>query len=212
MFTGIIEDVGTIDNIKKTDFGKKISIKTNAIEISEIKIGDSISINGICLTVVNKKNDLLSFDIVDKTISCTNLDKIEIGQYVNLERAMISSGRFDGHILQGHIETIGILVYKKNISNSLIVTIEIDRDYLKYCIIKGSIAINGISLTIAEINDNLISIAIIPHTKKYTNIDKIGIGDKVNIETDLIAKYIENIYHFNKNAKYLKHFNLEDRN
>ena len=196
MFTGIIEDIGEINDLVNTDFGKKLSIKTNSIDIDDIKLGDSIAINGICLTVIDKKNNLLLFDVVEETINCTNFNRIEVGHYVNLERAMVATSRFDGHILQGHIETVGILKNKKNISDSLILTIEVSRKFLKYCILKGSIAINGISLTIAEINENLISIAIIPHTNNHTNIKYLDIGSEVNIETDLIAKYIENIYHY----------------
>ena len=213
MFTGIIEDIGIIDSIENTDFGKTFTIKLENIDLSEIKIGDSIAMNGVCLTVISKSKKMLSFDIVEETLKCTNLGRLLKGHIVNIERAMIAlGGRFDGHILQGHVETTGKLFNIKKISDSLIITIQIDENYLKYCILKGSIAINGISLTIADIKDDMILIAIIPHTNKYTNICELEIGDEVNIETDLVAKYIENLFDLKKNEQYLKYYKLEDKN
>ena len=210
MFTGIIEDTGIIKCIKTTDYGKEILIHTNSVITQEILIGDSLSINGVCLSLVNKKNNLLKFQIVSETLNCTNLGTIKIEDIVNIERAMKTSGRFDGHILQGHIETVGVLISKEIIGKSLFISIEIEKRFVKYCIPKGSIAINGISLTIAEIKKNLISIAIIPITNKITSIGSWNIGDKINIETDIIAKYIENLMKFSKDDPNIKCNILKD--
>ena len=161
---------------------------------------------------MKKKNNLLKFSIVSETLKCTNLNEIKVGHIVNLERAMKASSRFDGHILQGHVETVGILKDKKSFGDTLIINIEIKDFFLKYCISKGSIAINGISLTIAKIKGNIISIAIIPHTNEITSIGELNIGDKVNIETDIIAKYVENLFNVIKNDSYIKNFNMEEKN
>tara|TARA_B000000557_G_scaffold46323_1_gene34974 strand:- start:4201 stop:4836 length:636 start_codon:yes stop_codon:yes gene_type:complete len=199
MFTGIIEDIGIVKKINSTKTGREFFITSNDIIFSEIKIGDSLSINGVCLTLVEKYNKLLRFQIVTETLRCTNLGKVKENSYVNLERALKISDRIDGHILQGHVENIGYLKETKEIGDSLIINIEIEPELLKYCIVKGSIGINGVSLTIANITKNIISIAIIPHTKDKTTIGKMKKGDMVNIETDILSKYIENFFNFNKN-------------
>ena len=210
MFTGIIEDIGTIKLIEIKDFGKEICIDSNKVIFKEISIGDSLSINGVCLTLVEKYNNLLKFQVVAETLKCTNLGLLKVEDIVNLERAMKASSRFDGHILQGHIETVGFLKYKNNIGKALIISIEIEKKFIKYCIVKGSIAINGISLTIAKIEGNVLSIAIIPITNEITSIGYLEIGDKVNIETDIVAKYVENLVKFNEDDSYLKQFQMKD--
>ena len=199
MFTGIIETIGTVISINdKDDNSKKFIISVEKI-FNDVKIGDSISVNGACLTVTEINNQEINFDIVNETLEKSNLGTLSIGSNVNLERALSLSSRFNGHILQGHVEAVGVIVgYKKN-KKEVVMSVGIDPGLLIYCISKGSIAFDGISLTIAKINDNIIEVALIPHTIEYTNLNKKEIGDSVNIETDIIGKYIYRFISENEN-------------
>ena len=192
MFTGIIEEVGRVYSINKSEDLLKIAIESNCV-LKGSKIGDSISINGTCLTITSIDENLFTSDIVRETIEKTNLKYTKIGDQVNLERAMRADSRFDGHIVQGHIEGVGRVKSIQNDKESFIVKIEIPVELVSYCIHKGSIAINGTSLTIASVKENLIDIWIIPHTLSHTTFGAIKENDYVNIETDIIAKYIEKI-------------------
>ena len=194
MFTGIIEEIGKIIDIKEKEDITEISIQTNGI-LESAKIGDSISIDGACLTITSIKEFIFTSDVVKETAFKTNLQYSTIGTCVNLERAMLADSRFDGHIVQGHVEGVGKVKKIQKDNESCIVSIEIPEKLSNYCIHKGSIAVNGVSLTIASIKENLIDIWIIPHTLRYTTFGKIKEQDYVNIETDMIAKYIEK---FNK--------------
>jgi len=193
MFTGIIEEVGQISAIYKSEDLFQISVKTDSI-LNESKVGDSISINGVCLTLTSIKSNSFTSDVVRETIERTNLKYIKVGNYINLERAMRADSRFDGHIVQGHVEGMGKVKSIQKDEN-FIIKVQIPEKLANYCIYKGSITINGISLTIASIKENLIDIWIIPHTLSRTTFDVIKENDYVNIETDIIAKYIEK---FNK--------------
>ena len=190
MFTGIIEEIGKVISIKEKRDLSQISINTQNI-LKSAKIGDSISINGTCLTITSIKDSFFTSDIVKETIQKTNLKYIKIDDYVNLERSMRSDSRFDGHIVQGHVEGVAVIESIKKDKDSLILKVKVPNELAMYCIHKGSIAINGVSLTIASIEKNHIDIWIIPHTLKCTTFGKINNGDYVNIETDIIAKYIQ---------------------
>lgn len=192
MFTGIIEGILEIYNIEKDNNFYTINIKLNS-DISNIKNGDSISINGVCLTVCNINNKYFSVNVVKETIKKTNLNALDAKSHVNYERAMKLSSRIDGHIVQGHIEGLGKIISKNKLDNQVDLEIELQDDLLKYCIVKGSIALDGISLTIAELTNNVIKIAIIPYTYKHTILKYRNIGDFINIETDMFAKYIEKL-------------------
>ena len=192
MFTGIIEEIGKVSSIDKLDDMTKLTIKTSNI-LASSKIGDSISINGTCLTITSIKGKLFTSDIVKETIDRTNIQYLKTGDSVNLERAMRADSRFDRHIVQGHIEGVGKVEEIKHNKESIIIKIKIPDDLIKYCIQKGSIAINGTSLTIAMIKENLIDIWIIPHTLTHTTFGTINESDYVNIETDILAKYIEKL-------------------
>jgi riboflavin synthase len=203
MFTGIIESLGTIDKIENINSSLKFEIFLESIIFDTIDIGDSLSINGTCLTVVKKTNrddkKLLLFDIVGETISKTNFGILKINEKVNLETSLKLSDGLDGHIVQGHIDTTGLIISNKLINDNWILEIKINKKWLKYCIKKGSIAIDGISLTIAKINEDCsknygsISMSIIPHTLENTNLKYKKTNDTVNIETDFFAKYIEKL-------------------
>ena len=201
MFTGIIESIGKINQIDKTGFGLGISISVLEKIFNEVKIGDSVSIDGVCLTVTEKiiSNNIICFDVVKETIDKTNLSNLELNDKVNIETAIKINESLGGHIVQGHIDTTGIINSIESIDENFILKILIDKKWLKYCIKKGSIAFNGISLTIADINDNynnqsgIIMVSIIPHTWKNTNLQFKKKNDLINIETDFFGKYIEKL-------------------
>tara|TARA_B100001540_G_C15674145_1_gene581578 strand:- start:108 stop:749 length:642 start_codon:yes stop_codon:yes gene_type:complete len=204
MFTGIIESLGVINNIEKTDSGLEFAIFSEKKLFEQVNIGDSVSINGVCLTVVNKKNskdkNLLFFDIVNETLDKTNLGLFKKEEKVNLETSLKFGSGLDGHIVQGHIDTTGLIVNNQlNEDNNWVLEIMIEKKWLKYCIKKGSITIDGISLTIANINDDYannngcISTSIIPHTLENTNLKFKKTNDTVNVETDFLGKYVERI-------------------
>jgi len=190
MFTGIIENIGIINKIQKHDNSIKLFVSSSFL-LSDIKIGDSITVNGVCLTVSDFSDDDFIFDVVQETLDVTNLKFLHNDSQVNLERSMLLSSRIDGHIVQGHVETVGEIVDIKVFENQTELFIKIGDEYLKYCIHKGSIAIDGVSLTIADINKNIIKVAIIPYTLKNTILNTLEVGGIVNIETDMLSKYVE---------------------
>lgn len=184
MFTGIVEETGKVQTV--TD--RKIVIECNEV-LENTKIGDSIAVNGACLTVTEIGKNSFSADISPETfkVSC----KLKLGDIVNLERAMSANGRFGGHIVSGHVDGVATIVGLKNTGEFYDLQIKLANEEAKYVIRKGSITINGISLTIASVEDNLINIAIIPHTYENTCLKSLKMGDLVNIEVDILAKYIE---------------------
>jgi len=186
MFTGIIEELGKVRQITSNSI--EIECKT-VLEGS--KIGDSIAVNGVCLTVTTLSKDGFTADVSPETFKVTALNGLKIGDFVNLERAMGVNGRFGGHIVSGHIDGMGEVVNIKKVGSFYNIEIELPSELSKYTIKKGSIGVNGISLTIAEIKDNIITIAVIPHTYENTNLKYLKTGDFVNIETDILAKYVE---------------------
>ena len=192
MFTGIVETVGEIKKIVRNDSFIKVSILPD-LNFDDVKVGDSISVNGACLTVAELNGRILVFDIVRETLKITNLNTLEISKIVNLERAMLLSSRIDGHIVQGHIDGVGEIIDISTDKDNTEIFIRLEEENSKNCIFKGSIAINGISLTIADIKKNIIKIAIIPHTLNNTTLTYVKIGDLVNIETDMLSKYVEKI-------------------
>jgi riboflavin synthase len=191
MFTGIIEEVGQISNINKTNDLQNMSIRVNKI-LNDAKVGDSISVNGTCLTITAIVNDIFTVDIVQETLERTNLKFLNIKNYINLERAMKASSRFDGHIVQGHVEGTAKILSMNKSDDNCVLSLELPEKLTKYCIYKGSIALNGVSLTIAKKDKNIIDIWLIPHTLKHTTFTYNKVGDYVNVETDIIGKYIEN--------------------
>ena len=195
MFTGIIEEVGQISAITETN----IKIKANII-LDDLKIGDSIAVNGVCLTVINFDNQYFTANVSQETYRVTTLSKLKIHDNVNLERAMPSNGRFGGHIVSGHIDTLGNVVSIKQNSEFYDFTVKIPSQYTQYTVKKGSIAINGISLTIADIDKDLLKCAIIPHTFNNTTLKDLKINDNVNLEFDIFAKYVEKILSTKNNS------------
>ena len=194
MFTGIIEELGTLREENTTSTGKQFMISARKV-LDGLTIGESISVNGVCLTVVHCDKKSLCLDLVHETLDKSNLGGLKIGAQMNLERALKLSTRLGGHILQGHVETVGVILEKEKDGEGAIITVSLDKKWMKYCVPKGSIALDGVSLTIASASENIIKVALIPHTLEQTTL---GIKDKsatLNIETDIIGKYIESLLH-----------------
>ena len=203
MFTGIIKSLGSIREINEFDSKLELWIGVRSDIWNETNIGDSVSVNGVCLTVVkkdSKKKSLMSFifDVIGETLDKTNLKSIKCFETVNIETPLKISDGLDGHIVQGHVDTVATIINNELIDDNWLLEVKIEKKWLKYCIKKGSIAIDGISLTIANINDHYndkhgsFSVAIIPHTFENTNLKFKNKNDTVNIETDFFGKYIEN--------------------
>jgi riboflavin synthase len=190
MFTGIIEGFGHIAAIRSTGQGKRVAIDAD-FSLDQTKIGDSISVSGACLTAVKIENRRFEVDVSPETLSTTTFDKAKIGDRVNLERALRFSDRIDGHLVSGHIDDTGIIKQRESLSNAVIITVEVAESLTRYLIVKGSVAVDGISLTINRCDSDNFSVSIIPHTAKWTTIGFKNRGDRVNIETDMIGKYVE---------------------
>ena len=190
MFTGIIEDIGVIANINKMAGRWEISLKT-ALQPATIKEGDSISVDGVCLTVTKLSGNIFSVDASLETLHLTTLKDKRTGQNVNLERAMSAENRFGGHLVTGHIDGVGSIVEKRKEGDSMKLVIEVSPSLSRYIVGKGSIAIDGISLTVNEQRDNIFTVNIIPYTVSRTTIGEKNLRDAINIETDIIGKYVE---------------------
>ena len=195
MFTGIVEELGTVSQIQKTKTGKQFIITANMI-MDDLKVGDSVNVNGVCLTVTKHDEKSFTLDLVKETLKKSNLGDLENESPVNLERAITLSTRLGGHILQGHVETVGVIMDKVPSGDGSTLSVGIDPGFMRYCISKGSIALDGVSLTIAAISENIINVALIPHTLEMTTLGSKDVGDSLNIETDIIGKYIERLMSF----------------
>jgi len=190
MFTGIIEEVGEIKTIKRSQKSAVLSIEGDTI-FSDLKVGHSVAVNGVCLTVVSLSNNTFTADIMSETLDRSSLGSLKSGSKVNLERAMDASGRFGGHIVSGHIDGIGFITSIKEDANAIWYTISCSDKLLCYIVEKGSITIDGISLTVAKVTNSNFTVSIIPHTAKSTILSQRSVTDKVNLENDVIAKYVE---------------------
>ncbi|MDP4179991.1 MAG: riboflavin synthase [Bacillota bacterium] len=193
MFTGIVEELGKIKNIVHGRSSIKLNISCKKV-LTDSKIGDSISVNGICLTVTQMGSDWFTADVMPETLRKTSLRDLDNSSSVNLERALRLSDRLGGHLVSGHIDGIGTITEKIEEDNALWYSIEADRDILKYVVMKGSVAIDGTSLTVAYIDESKFKVSLIPHTTSITTLGLKRAGDIVNIECDLIAKYIEKLF------------------
>ena len=198
MFTGIIEGLGTITMIRPSGQGKRLTIEAD-YPLDQTKIGDSIAVSGACLTVVVIDGKSFEVDVSPETLSKTTFGRAKIGDDVNLERALRLSDRIDGHLVSGHIDGTGSVKNIKTSGNAIIITFAVSESLSRYMIIKGSVAVDGISLTINSCDKISFEVSIIPHTAKLTNIGLKKIGDHVNIETDMIGKYVDR---FVKNDDY----------
>ncbi|MBI5207454.1 MAG: riboflavin synthase, partial [Candidatus Firestonebacteria bacterium] len=189
MFTGIIEETGIIKKIKHEQEGLRLYIKAKKV-IEDIKLGESISIDGVCLTVETWEKDSFAVYVMPESIRKTTLSKVKIGQIVNLEKALPLNGRLGGHFVLGHVDTSGTIVQITKEASAKIFKIIINDEFSKFLIKKGSIAVNGVSLTIVDSGRDFFTVSIIPHTQQITNLGIIKIEDRVNIEFDIIAKHV----------------------
>lgn len=192
MFTGIIEEVGTIKRIERGQHSAVLTIHAETV-LEGTNIGDSIAVNGICLTVTKLYSDCFSADVMHETLNRSSLSSLSIGSSVNLERAMPANGRFGGHIVAGHVDGIGRICGIRGDDTAVWYTITASADILRYVVEKGSITIDGISLTVADVTPDSFSVSTIPHTVSHTNLSKRHKGDTVNLETDIVGKYIEKL-------------------
>ena len=193
MFTGIIQTIGKISKIESNDSNSRIVFEVEKFILDDIRIGDSISVNGVCLSVIKKTEDTFSVDVSNETMRLTTFSVLKVNNNVNLEKAMILSDRINGHFVSGHIDGTGIIKEKKKEGRSTFFLIEFPEDLKKFVSKKGSISIDGVSLTINVTQGNSFGVNIIPHTLSETIMSEYKEGDKVNIEVDLIARYLDKL-------------------
>ena len=193
MFTGLIEEVGTLQSIEQGEKDYQLVIKASTV-LSDVRLGDSIAVNGVCLTVTAFDRTSFQADVMPETLKATALKTLSVGSRVNLERAMTIDRRFGGHFVSGHVDGTGQITQIKPERNAVYFRIALDRELLKYLVPKGSVAVDGISLTVVDVTEADFSISIIPHTLTATNLHVKKVGDMVNIECDMMAKYIERMF------------------
>lgn len=199
MFTGLIIELGEIISLQKNASNAVLSLKCGKI-LNDIAIGDSISVNGVCLTVVNINGNILSFDVSYETLKATNLGELKRSDKVNLEPSLKPTSKMGGHFVTGHVDSIGKIRSKRLTGNVIRIEIEAPSEILKYIVQKGSIAIDGISLTIVDVFDDSFSVVIIPHTASMTTIGYKNQGDTVNLEADILGKYVAKFLNINSES------------
>ena len=192
MFTGIVEQMGEVLSIEESPTGKRLVLEAEGI--GSLGLGASIAVNGVCLTAVDPKGDTVTLDVIPETLDRTNIGTLMTGARVNLERPMPASGRFDGHIVQGHVDGVGRVMQVDNgTDGSVVMEVETAAALLRYMVEKGSITIDGVSLTVASVTDASFTVALIPHTLEVTTLGLRTPGDQVNLEVDVLAKYVERL-------------------
>jgi riboflavin synthase len=194
MFTGIIEELGAIRRMTTAPGGARLEVAARAV-LTDAKLGDSIAVNGVCLTVVAQGADWFAADVSAETLRRTSLTQIHTGAKVNLERPLTPSTRLGGHIVQGHVDGTGRFLEARAVGEGYVVRIGFPAELARYLVEKGSIAVDGISLTVAALGDEWFEVAIIPHTWRATNLSALQPGARVNLEADVIAKYVERMMH-----------------
>ncbi|MBE6043942.1 riboflavin synthase [Clostridium thermopalmarium] len=192
MFTGIVEEIGKVDTVVIGRKSARIKIHAKKV-LEDVKLGDSISTNGVCLTVTEFDDSSFTVDVMAETMRRSNLGNLQKGSMVNLERALKIGDRLGGHIVSGHIDGVGVINELKREDNAIWVSIGAPLEILRYVVLKGSIAIDGVSLTVAYVDDNEFKVSVIPHTQEETTLTHKKVGDKVNLECDMIGKYIEKL-------------------
>ncbi len=205
MFTGIIEEIGKIRSIRRGSKSVILEIEARKA-LEDTKIGDSIATNGVCLTVTSFGNGVFIADVMPETVQRSNLGELRAGDPVNLERALRLSDRLGGHLVAGHIDGTGRIVGRTEDDNAIWITVGASPEILKYIMEKGSVAIDGVSLTVAYIDDSVFKVSVIPHTQGQTTLVNKRSGDPVNIENDMIVKYVEKLMHYSREKE---GFNLE---
>ena len=192
MFTGIVEETGTLRSLSRGSKSCVIHVQCSTV-LEDTRIGDSIAVNGICLTVTSMESGGFTADVMNETLSRSSLAQTRPGDPVNLERAMAANGRFGGHIVSGHIDGTGIIREIRDDDNAVWYTVEAQPEILRYVVEKGSIAIDGISLTVARVDDRSFQVSVIPHTRAVTALSSRRVGSPVNLENDIVGKYVEKL-------------------
>lgn len=193
MFTGLIEETGSLERFERRGRSARLSLRAPLLAAG-IAVGDSLALNGCCLTLAAREGDLLEFDLLEETLSRTNLGDLEPGQRVNLERALAAGARLGGHFVQGHVDTTAPVIDFSARGQDHRLEVQLPHGQGRYTIMKGSIALNGVSLTIAELTDSSLVVWLIPHTLAMTNLGDLRPGQAVNIEFDLLGKYVERMF------------------
>ena len=189
MFTGLIEEKGRIVQSSKTPGGLKLVIEAPSVS-TDVNVGDSVAVNGVCLTAVSVSPPMLSFDVVRETAERSTLGRLAPGSKVNLERALRATDRLGGHIVLGHVDGVGSIREIRHAGSEAVFCFEADPQIMQYIVGKGSVAVDGISLTVVDVGSNWFTVAVIPHTLASTTLGEASVGSKVNLETDIIAKYV----------------------
>lgn len=192
MFTGLIEEMGIVEAVRRTAKSLRLSVKADKV-LETLRIGDSIAVNGACLTVVSLQGRSFTADVMPETVQQTTFSALENGAFVNLERPLAYGGRLEGHLVSGHVDGSGVIAYYKADDIAWRYRISAEPHILRYIAAKGSIAIDGISLTVVDVDDTSFSVSIIPHTAQVTTLGRKRPGDRVNLETDLLARYMERL-------------------
>ena len=193
MFTGIIEAVGAVKRIEPMGGDLRFVIDGGNLDMSDVRLGDSIAVNGVCLTVIEFDQESFSVDVSNETISLTSLKGLKAGSAVNLEKAMLPTTRMGGHLVSGHVDGLGTVVNKSVDARSIRLEIEVPSELKKYIAVKGSICIDGTSLTVNSVDNRIVGLNIVPHTQERTVIQHYAKGTKVNLEVDLVARYLETL-------------------
>jgi riboflavin synthase len=192
MFTGIVEQIGSVEHVADNEIGRRIVL--SAPGVGELALGASISVNGVCLTAVETDDDTVAVDVIPETLQRTNLGTLLNASQVNLERPMPADGRFDGHIVQGHVDGVGtVAAIERGDDGGVVMTVDMPESLQRYLVEKGSITIDGVSLTVASVTEVGFSVALIPHTLEVTTLGLRNPGDTVNLEVDVLAKYVERL-------------------
>ena len=192
MFTGIIEEMGVIQALDRGPKSARLTVMARTV-MNDLAVGDSITVDGVCLTVTTRTEEGFSSDLSPETLTVTHLGTLAAGDAVNLERAVRFNGRMGGHLVSGHIDGVGRIRGRRQEEDALFLSIELPKELMRYCVKKGSITVDGISLTINHMADQSVEVAVIPHTAKVTTLGLKGIGSPVNLECDLIGKYVERL-------------------
>lgn len=193
MFTGIISAVGRVASLAAKGDGMRMFVKTGKLDLSDVKLGDSIAVNGVCLTAVDLPGEGFWADVSHETLKRTTTGKLKIGSCVNLEKAMMASDRFGGHIVTGHIDGVGKILERKDQGRFTLLRLRVPEELKRYVAEKGSIGVDGVSLTVNGVDDVDVTLTIVPHTLQETSIGEYGVGKPVNIEVDMMARYLERL-------------------
>jgi len=196
MFTGIIQAIGSIQEVHSSDNGVVLKINSNNLDISDSKIGESIAVNGVCLTATQVSDNSFTADVSNETINCTTFSDLLIGDSVNLEKSLRINQGIDGHLVSGHVDGIGKVQSINKDGDSSRIKILVEGDIIKYIAKKGSICINGVSLTVNSVEDNIFDVNIVPHTFSVTTLRNLSVESNVNLEIDLIARYVERLKNY----------------